>query len=77
MKKYIKLFVDNVLIGPGVIIYSQNHLSYSDSKKLIINQGYEKAVTFGQSFLSDKYRIRLIFAIDFFLILGVIIGEGL
>ena len=30
---------NNVLIGPGVTIYSQNH-AYSNSKQLIINQGY-------------------------------------
>ena len=57
----------NVLIGPGVIIYSQNH-SYSDSKKLIINQGYNtKKVT-----ISDNVWI----AANAIILPGVTIGKG-
>ena len=57
----------NVLIGPGVIIYSQNH-SYSDSKKLIIHQGYNtKKVT-----ISDNVWI----AANAIVLPGVTIGEG-
>ncbi|WP_140287112.1 acyltransferase, partial [Vibrio parahaemolyticus] len=33
---------DNVLIGPNVIIYSQNH-KYKNKKLIIREQGYEKA----------------------------------
>ena len=57
----------NVLIGPGVIIYSQNH-SYSDSKELIINQGYNtKKVT-----IFDNVWI----ASNAIILPGVTIGEG-
>lgn len=38
---------DNVLIGPSVIIYSQNHL-YKDRNTLVCQQGYKrKAVVIG------------------------------
>jgi len=58
---------NDVLIGPGVIIYSQNH-SYSDFNKKIIDQGYvTKKVT-----ISDNVWI----GANAIILPGVIIGEG-
>ena len=58
---------NNVLIGPGVIIYSQNH-SYSDLSRKIMDQGYvTKKVT-----ISDNVWI----GANAIILPGVIIGEG-
>ena len=58
---------NDVLIGPGVIIYSQNH-SYRDLSKKIINQGYN----------TKKVNIdsNVWIAANAIILPGVTIGEG-
>ncbi len=58
---------NDVLIGPAVIIYSQNH-SYRDLSKKIINQGYNtKKVNIGSN---------VWIAANAIILPGVTIGEG-
>jgi maltose O-acetyltransferase len=58
---------DDTLIGPGVVIYSQNHC-FSDPSVLIRNQGYEtKEVTIGKNVWIASRAI---------ILPGVTIGDG-
>jgi maltose O-acetyltransferase len=58
---------DDVLIGPGVVIYSQNH-NYTDLNSNIITQGYNtKSVNIGNN---------VWIAANAIILPGVTIGEG-